>query len=76
MTIAVDLGRKATKQTKGTLAIREYPKCGISSVSSVSVLFVKKINNIQVQKVINLKTSTALNTKWTTPIAIVSMCKE
>ena len=57
----------------GTLANREYPKSGISSVSA---LFVKKINNLQVQKDINLKTVNCFKYKMDYPLVIVSMCIE
>ena len=60
----------------GILANREYPKSGISSVSSVSALFVKKINNLQVQIYFNLKTVSCFEYKMDYPIVIVSMCIE
>ena len=57
----------------GTLANREYPKSGISSVS---VLFVKKINYLQVQIYINSKTVNCFKYKMDYSIVIVAMCIE
>ena len=57
----------------GTLANREYPKRGISSVSA---LFVRKINNFQVQIDINLKTVNCFKYKMEYSLVIVSMCIE
>ena len=56
-----------------TLANREYPKRGISSVSA---LFVRKMNNLQVQIDINLKAVNCFKYKMDYSIVIVSICIE
>ena len=48
----------------------------MQSISSVSALFVKKINNLQVQIDINLKTVNCFKYKMDCSIVIVSMCIE
>ena len=54
----------------GTLANREYPESGISSVSA---LFVKKMNVLQVQIDINLKTVNCFKYKMDYSIVIVNV---